>query len=239
MASTIPPGIPLDQFPSAPPPPGVTPNFINPPSLENAIIAVTATTLTLTLSLLAIRLYTTLRITHSASYDDCAIVLALISAIPYLAIVLDTRKTAVHGWDFPITGYTSEYFKKLLASVIFTALGFFFSKLSILLLLFRLFNVTKTFRYAIYAGIVWVSVVALVTIFVTCGLCAPRLGESFSSITAANRCSHSDVWAVVAGVLYVMLDFYILCLPIPMVWRLQMGPKRKLGVLAIFMTGFV
>ena len=35
------------------------------------------------------------------------------------------------------------------------------------------------------------------------------------------------------------LDFYLLYLPLPIVWKLQMERKRKLGVITIFLTGLM
>lgn len=37
----------------------------------------------------------------------------------------------------------------------------------------------------------------------------------------------------------VILDILVLCMPWPMVWRLQMPLARKIGVLSIFMLGAV
>ena len=70
-------------------------------------------------------------------------------------------------------------------------------------------------------------------------MCAPRRGESFADLTVAERCSHETTWAVVQGASDVVLDFFIIYLPIPMLWKLNMGFQRKIGVMAIFLTGFV
>ena len=48
MAASLPPGIPLSQIPYGRPPPGVEPlNFVNPPTKEKPIIAVSAITVAL------------------------------------------------------------------------------------------------------------------------------------------------------------------------------------------------
>ncbi|KAL1598749.1 hypothetical protein SLS60_007890 [Paraconiothyrium brasiliense] len=43
-------------------------------------------------------------------------------------------------------------------------------------------------------------------------------------------------WSPVA--LNLVVDFYILTLPIPVIWGLRMPAKRRLAVLAIFSSGF-
>ena len=41
------------------------------------------------------------------------------------------------------------------------------------------------------------------------------------------------------GVVGVATDFLIFCLPIPVVWKLQLPIRKRIGVLAIFMTGLL
>lgn len=239
MASSLPPGIDPAKLPSMAPPSGFASNFVNPVTLADTIIAVSATTSILAVALLSMRLYSTLGITRSASGDDAASVLAMVFSLAYTGLIVNTRDNARHGWDLPISAFTAGYFKIILSETIIAALGLLFSKLSILLLLFRLFSPTQTFRYLVYTAIVWATLISSVTIVVASALCTPRSGESFGSLTVVERCSHQQTWAVVQGALNMPLDFYILYLPIPMVWKLQMRPKRKIGVTAIFMTGFM
>ena len=52
-----------------------------------------------------------------------------------------------------------------------------------------------------------------------------------------------DVCVRIHGLLFkefaTCVDFYLLYLPLPIVWKLQMDRKRKLGVIAIFLTGLM
>lgn len=49
-----------NMIPAAKPPPGIMPNFINPVTLANEIVAVASTVLVLTFILLSVRLFSTL-----------------------------------------------------------------------------------------------------------------------------------------------------------------------------------
>ena len=237
MASSFPPGTDLSMIPSANPPPGIQPNLVNPVTLASSIVAVSATTLVLALVLLSVRLYSTLSITRSASYDDAGIVSAMMFSLAYAGLILHTKDYARHSWDLPISAYTSSYMKIIFSETIIAALGVLFAKNSILILLLRLFSPARGFRYLVYAGLIWSTMISLVSIVVSGTLCAPRPGESFTSMKVASRCTHQSIWAVVQGTLTVLLDLYILYLPIPMIWKLQMDLKRRAGVVAIFMTG--
>lgn len=58
MAASLPPGIPLSQIPYGRPPPGVEPlNFVNPPTKEKPIIAVSAVTVALATIFVVGRVY--------------------------------------------------------------------------------------------------------------------------------------------------------------------------------------
>ena len=67
----IPSGVPLSKIPSLQPPPGVTPNFINPPSIANAIITVSRLFLVLMLAAVSMRIYTKGVIIRTLGWDDC------------------------------------------------------------------------------------------------------------------------------------------------------------------------
>lgn len=237
MTSALPQGLDLSKVPSMLPPPGVQPNFVNPKTGAEAIIAISATTSILGVILLSGRLYSTLRITRSAGYDDYACVAAMIFSLAYMGLNLHMMDYARHMWDMPIASFTPSVFKIIFYATICGALGLMFAKLSILLLLFRLFSPDRRFRYSIYVGIVWTTLISLTTVIVAGALCAPRKGESFDSLTLVQRCKNEEIWAAVQGALNVALDFYILYLPVPVIWKLQLGRKRKIGVLGIFMTG--
>ena len=56
MAMQLPPGVDLSTIPAAPPPPGVTPNLVDPPSLMGATVGIGALLAVLTSVLVVISL---------------------------------------------------------------------------------------------------------------------------------------------------------------------------------------
>ena len=61
----------LAHTPAAASPDGAPPNFVNPPSQQAAMIAVSTVMMFWTLVFLSIRLYTSLRITRLYGFEDC------------------------------------------------------------------------------------------------------------------------------------------------------------------------
>ncbi|CAO1596775.1 hypothetical protein XANCAGTX0491_000606 [Xanthoria calcicola] len=185
------------------------------------------------------RIYSTLKITRSDWYDDVATVLASVFSLTYVGLVIHIRDRSRHGWDLPVTAITTGFMKTTLAGAIASASGIALSKVSILLLLYRLFHPNKTLRYLVFVCLLWAILVSCTSIVVSLALCVPRPGESFDSLQVPLRCSHQSIWAVIQGSLNVILDILILCIPIPIVCKLKLETRKKVGVLAIFTTGFI
>ncbi|KAF6239005.1 hypothetical protein HO173_002877 [Letharia columbiana] len=78
---------------------------------------------------------------------------------------------------------------------------------------------------------------ATATVFIA--YCIPRPGENWPSITSLERCQKSESIAYVQGPFGVLSDIYIFILPLPVLWRLQMTLRKKLGVSSIFLVGFM
>lgn len=155
----------------------------------------------------------------------------------YDGLFLSMRDYTRHSWDVPYHGSAAKYFKTAMAATVTGALGLLFSKLAILLLLFRLFSPNRLTRYLIFFGMSCAVAIMITGIIAAGAFCAPRHEESFGSWSVISRCKHQEVWGVTQGALNVALDLLILCLPVPTIWNLKMSLKKKVGVLSIFMTG--
>lgn len=71
-------------------------------------------------------------------------------------------------------------------------------------------------------------------------LCGPKTGQSqFSYISALTsaECARTFPLVVMLGVVNVVSDVYLILLPLPAVWSLDLSLRRKVGVSAMFFTG--
>ena len=91
-------------------------------------------------------------------------------------------------------------------------------------------------RWLIYGGFVYSFCLYWANIPVTSIFCAPAPGQPWS-IAVGLKCKPAAVFGVIQGTLNVALDIYILLLPVHVVLNLQLPMHKKLGVLAVFMTG--
>ena len=122
------------------------------------------------------------------------------------------------------------------ALVLKYGLVIFLVKLSVLLLLYNLFSVSSTTRCLIFLG---VGVSASFSVALTGYYLAAEAHCVDAATLQLRLCV--DTWKVtiVSGAINTLIDLYILILPITMVMKLQLTPRRKLGVLVIFMIGLL
>ena len=116
----------------------------------------------------------------------------------------------------------------------------FCAKLSLFLLHYRLFATHNWIRYLVYAGISSSFVFYTTTTAVDGYLCLPHHGESWVLALLTPRCHRQVVLvAYVQGPFNILSDLFLLLLPLPAVWKLQVSPQKKFGIIAIFLTGLL
>ncbi|KAL8741286.1 MAG: hypothetical protein Q9190_006097 [Brigantiaea leucoxantha] len=211
-------------MPALAPPPGVIPNFIDPPNSDPKLIAVLLTCTILTTILVFVRLYTKICLLKSHGWDD--------------SWVVKDAGLGIHQWDIllvdlmnfgKVFNYAEIYYSPLI----------FVVKLSILLQFMRIFVPHRTgwMYYLIHLN-VWLNLVCYLGIFLATILqCIPR--DKIWNPTISGHCSNHHAVLIVGGVINVISDFCILFIPIRSVWQLQMSQKRKIGISAIFGVGLL
>ena len=115
----------------------------------------------------------------------------------------------------------------------------FFAKAALFLLYYRLFALDHWTKISIYFGIGITSCFYLATLIAQLVFCIPRPHESWTSMTCVERCSRGEGLGDVHGVFGLVSDLYIFILPLPVLYRLQMSLKKKIGVIATFLTGLM
>lgn len=111
------------------------------------------------------------------------------------------------------------------------------AKLSLLSLYLDVFGPNQALRYAIYFGMVSVTLFYTGTFIAFCVLAIPRPGETLIGTILSNNVASLIPISVAQAAVNVASDFYIFLLPIPGVVQLQMPTRKKIGVCAIFATG--
>lgn len=170
-------------------------------------------------------------------WDDYSIIfaLSLLYALDVSA-VLSAAKYGL-GRHLPAVLSTVVPFQKLgivgLTLWLATAAA---TKASLLLLYYRLFSPSRRFRLAVRLGAVivfgqWFSLTCI-TIF----QCRPVAAFWNRAIRDA-KCINLPHFTITSGVLNLLTDVLILCLPIPMVWGLNTTKAQRVTLTSIFLLG--
>lgn len=105
-----------------------------------------------------------------------------------------------------------------------------------MLLYFRIFAVNQTMRYWICGGIGLQVVVYTATM-----ACAIALEFVCTAESAGTNsfCVNQYKNTVFQAIFSFITDLYVLVLPIKSVLNLQLSPRRRIGVMILFGTGFL
>ncbi|KAF2968179.1 hypothetical protein GQX73_g5381 [Xylaria multiplex] len=211
--------------PALTPPPGVVPNFDNPPNQNDAGIATNAICLFITLVVVVLRAYAKIVCVKKLHIEDYLVAPALTTYVAYVYCdfwMLRDGGLFVHQWDVRLKDISHTIFI-LHVGVNLCAGTIMFLKVSILLEWIRIFVPFGT-RNRFY----WTSMVVLVlhTVF-------------FASWIIAENLSYVKKIHILAASINLIANFVIIALPQWTIWTLQMHIKKKIGVILIFAIGIL
>ncbi|ORY14670.1 hypothetical protein BCR34DRAFT_612646 [Clohesyomyces aquaticus] len=229
--------------PMVPPPPGVTANLDHPESRINLTLGLCSAILFIMLCFVVLRLYTK-TVTKQFGKEDWACLFAAIMNLGYAAVIFIPTATGglgKHIWEIRKGAIMNErYFKSLIAANSLYYPLVFFTKLSIFLLIYRLFKTNKRAYYQVYFGMAVTGLFYSVMFILTLIWCAPAPGgdpmlsaSKPSCMTDANRLS-----SITAG-FNIASDIYLLIIPIPVVWGLKTSMAKRVRIIFIFALGLL
>lgn len=227
------------DFPALIPPPGVTSHFKDPYSRGPDVVIASSICLALMLSMVILRFYTKLFIKRIWGLDDYLCIVATIGAIGFAAVSISLAKKAVgpHQWNVSVSHFTDDVIRMFIVVDVIYSPAIVMAKLSLLFLYLQIFGPDRRMRYAIYFGIITVTICYTAFFIAYCVLAIPRPGESLIGVMLSKDVASLLDLAIAQGAINIASDFYIFLLPIPGLVQLQMGTRKKFGIGAIFMTG--
>ncbi|KAI0015070.1 hypothetical protein F4780DRAFT_765759 [Xylariomycetidae sp. FL0641] len=225
--------------PALAPPPGVEPDFDNPPG--HRLVSLAIPTLSIVLSALAVfmRLYTRAFLFRKVDSADYSLVIAWClfcgyTAIAYLGI---SFAPGVHQWDVQLRTVRPFLYRFHQAAIMYGVIMFFI-KLSILVQYLEVFTPNQEPR-----SIWWITVFFLAANFIFYAAstilqilaCTPT-NKAWDPLVTGGHCIDVNALNVGASSLNVGSNMVILTLPQFIIWRLNMNIHRKLIASIIFLV---
>ncbi|KAI8954548.1 hypothetical protein F4801DRAFT_532071 [Xylaria longipes] len=238
----------FDNIPALTPPPGVTPNFIDPPSLAPVGRIIIGITLLLTVISVVSRLYTRLHITHSFGTDDVLCIVSAIGVISYAGVTLSSFGPSLgpHQWNVRLSAITPAYVRGSIVLFCLYSATVLFIKTSLLVLYLRIFKPARIARILIWIGILLITLFYLACIVISAIFCNPaqwsgHIGPvEFLELQARSNCNRPQLdLSAAQGIFSTVSDAYILVIPTILVSGLRLPLRRRIGICAIFLIGAI
>ncbi|GKT52064.1 uncharacterized protein ColSpa_12245 [Colletotrichum spaethianum] len=232
---------PLEFLLSWPPP-----RYDNPETRGPANEIVALSLLGIAAVLLAIRIHTRRRITNAFGWDDILIVLAFIPATGF--VVLGVIATNLYGWGRHIWDMPASMFEGSLqiglASQILFDLATSFTKLSMLVLVYRIAcAASKRLRVLVMALQIFISVNCVVFMTVAMLQCRARpLNLYWTLSMEPQNCINESTHLLVASIINTVTDFLVVLLPLTtvrVVYAGKLTTRQMIVVNLLFGAGFL
>jgi hypothetical protein len=117
-------------------------------------------------------------------------------------------------------------------------------KLALFNLIFHAFRPLAYIRYLVYIGIIVTGIYHVSASIANGILCSPKGGHDRMAYVAGfsrRECQDSSgpvqAISLASGAVNMFTDFYLLVIPLPAIYKLNLPTQRKAGVLFIFLTG--
>ncbi|KAH7136042.1 hypothetical protein B0J11DRAFT_177504 [Dendryphion nanum] len=228
-------------------PAGISPNGVynieNPHTEAKLVIIITGTLLmAIMFAFAGVRYYMKFCVQRKFTADDVTTFLAIIGTCMYFGVICwaTTVKYGIHMWDITIAHLLSDDF--LVASFFINIISgpvWALAKTSFFLMYLQFFGPLKWVKWSCYIGlfITWAFYIAIFIASVY--FQAPGYGQTWQEGYQNPRylLIRQMTMPIAAGNL--ILDLYILVIPIIVSWKLQLTKNKKLGLIAVFGTGFI
>ncbi|KAF2642066.1 hypothetical protein P280DRAFT_541624 [Massarina eburnea CBS 473.64] len=236
--------IPMEELkliPAEEPPPGITANFEDPVSLTPAVVGTTSAFLTFALFCFIIRIYTNALITRKWHWDDLSCTVGFILGIIYYAFVVlgclkGTGGKHLYDLHLDIVLNRASNLQSYLATLAAApAMGLI--KCSLFIQYYRVFRPVRYVRVSVYIGATITATFYVAVTITAVVLTSPRRGENLLDMVTSSHFGDFANFSVPIGVIGMLVDWCLFCLPIPAVHSLQMTFAKKLGIMLVFTTG--
>jgi len=195
--------------------------------------------LPMSMTALALRLYCRICLMKSGlGKDDVAAMFTMVCMITFSATLAVSTH---HGFGLHIWQMTPDTEKMWFEYITITSPPYVLAvggyKATLLFLYLRIFKARPVYRWLCIGGLVVVIATSVANVFTQLLGCQPL--RKFWDKKVPGHCMNYIPANEAYNTLYVLADFYVAFLPVPMVWQLQMKKQNKIHLTLIFGIGIL
>ncbi|KXS99627.1 hypothetical protein AC578_9934 [Pseudocercospora eumusae] len=219
------------------------PNYENPTTRGEALLVLMICFSILVGLAVAGRFYSRLVVKSWFGWDDGAIIVAFIFTIALnVIVVLANRKYGWnrHIWDVKPTMIQDANLAAFTAKLLFVGAATF-TRISLICFYYRLVRDSGIawFAHVLHASMAFVVGLGLAFTFVGVFLCVPVQAYWIFPPMANYHCLDEGTATLTVGIFNCCADLLTTILPIPLVWRLQMALRHRIGISLLLSLGFI
>lgn len=232
----------LANMSAIPAPDDVVVNLVNPSSRGDMQIIVSSVILAISMLFFINRVYTKLFLMRKLSWDDATITIAVLSIIAYFVSTVLVAKNGVgtHLWNLSVlkASKTALLIPTYMNSTL-TPFAFLWLKSTFFILYLQLFAQYKHLRILSWSGLgvcfgVYTGFTIAIFYYAT-----PSRGSTWFAHQTSENMKKDLALSVPQSIFGLVIDLWILLIPILGVVGLKMSLRRKIGVLLIFLSGIM
>ncbi|KAL4904956.1 hypothetical protein BDW74DRAFT_24163 [Aspergillus multicolor] len=196
---------------------------------------VTAVLTAISVVIVAMRIYTRVGIMKLSGREDWTILISLVFAVLYFALVICQYRFGLGKHNYAISKHElREQLKSLWAAIPLYNASLVFTKIS---LLFQYLRIFPSYKFRIICYIVMGVVIAYSTWAIISGFvnCVP-VAKFWDRDLPGHCLSFEALWFFNAS-MNIATDLTLLILPMPLITQLQLPKRQKLALMAVFALG--
>ncbi|KGO73924.1 hypothetical protein PITC_016800 [Penicillium italicum] len=184
-----------------------------------------------------LRIYTRAKTSKTTfGLDDFLVFAALLFAYGTgICVIISIKfKNGWHQQALTDSDFVSLW-KLLFAHVFIYSTTVTLTKTSIVIFYHRIFNL----RWSLYFAISIIIAYFVAVITTIAAACRPTsyFWDQYIDPTAKGTCIDVPNFFFVSGIVAVLIDVMILCVPVPVIWKLQMPKSQRVAVTSILLLG--
>ncbi|KAL4862449.1 hypothetical protein BDV12DRAFT_203034 [Aspergillus spectabilis] len=226
------------EEPVIPPPPGRDSNFEDPEDVLHTVNFVTQVVSIIVVTLCVIlRIVIKMRMRKVLELEDYLTIIGWVTFIGFCAsmLVLNKYGGGYHAWDVPASHFIPFQKASYAVTLLYVPMVYII-KLALLSIMLRLFAPDPKKVQIIHASIIILTLYYIPAVFIKIFFCKP-ISAYWYGVENGGSCMDQRKVIIADSAISIASDFWILILPVPMLWSLKMSLTKKMRVVGILGAG--
>ncbi|KAL4821196.1 hypothetical protein BDW67DRAFT_190835 [Aspergillus spinulosporus] len=225
--------------PAIPAPPGEVSDLQNPEDVIHTVNFVTQVLcLVVTTIVVALRFFVKARLRKALELEDYATIIGYVLFVGFCAnmIILNNYGGGYHAWDVSKSDMIKFQKASYAITLVYVPMAFII-KVALLAVMLRIFAPDRHKVMIVYGTIIILLLYYIPALFIKIFFCKPISTYWLGTDVTGGTCFDQRKVIIADATISMFSDFWILVLPIPMLWSLKMNLGKKLRVIGILGAG--